>query len=381
MKIFRIAGKNLKEQLRDRVTLGLSLLIGPFFVLLYWLMIPSGSTTYAVMIQNLDLGEKGGQVVALLEDLTYPSGDRLLDVSLVESRERSELVLQNRDAEVLVIIPEDFSAALTPSAEQGGRGPAEITLVGDLTNPYYAVGAVMAGSVIDEFVQVQSGKAPAVQYLEIALGDSAGRSEFDLYIPGILIISVVMLVFIVSMTISAEVESGTLGRLIMTGTKAWQLLIGLSLPTILWGVGSLWLTLMVAVGLGFESQGSILLALLIGGVTSIAVVGVGLIVAAFSKSVSQSFIIANFPLIFFMFFSGAVYPIPRINLFQIGGIQVSIYDILPPTHAIVALNKILTLGEGFSGVIYELTSLVILSAVFYLLGIWIFKGKHLGPQE
>lgn len=381
MKISRIAGKNLIEQLRDRVTLGLSLLIGPFFVLLYWLMIPSGSTTYAVMIQNLDLGEKGDQVVALLEDLTYPSGDRLLDISLVESRERSELVLQNRDAEVLVIIPEDFSAALTRGPEQSDRAPAEITLVGDLTNPYYAVGAVMAGSVIDEFVQVQSGKAPAVQYLEIALGDSAGRSEFDLYIPGILIISVVMLVFIVSMTISAEVESGTLGRLIMTGTKAWQLLIGLSLPTILWGVGSLWLTLMVAVGLGFESQGSILLALLIGGVTSIAVVGVGLIVAAFSKSVSQSFIIANFPLIFFMFFSGAVYPIPRINLFQIGGIQVSIYDILPPTHAIVALNKILTLGEGFSGVIYELTSLVILSAVFYLLGIWIFKGKHLGPQE
>ena len=371
MKIFRIAGKNLKEQLRDRVTLGLSLLIGPFFVLLYWLMIPSGSTTYAVMIQNLDLGEKGDQVIALLEDLTYPSGDRLLDISLVESRERSELVLQNRDAEVLVIIPEDFSAALTRGPEQSDRAPAEITLVGDLTNPYYAVGAVMAGSVIDEFVQVQSGKAPAVQYLEIALGDSAGRSEFDLYIPGILIISVVMLVFIVSMTISAEVESGTLGRLIMTGTKAWQLLIGLSLPTILWGVGSLLLTLMVAVGLGFESQGSILLALLIGGVTSIAVVGVGLIVAAFSKSVSQSFIIANFPLIFFMFFSGAVYPIPRINLFQIGGIRVSIYDILPPTHAIVALNKILTLGEGFSGVIYELTSLVILSAVFYLLGIWI----------
>ncbi len=381
MKIFKIAGKNLKEQLRDRVTLGLSLLIGPFFVLLYWLMIPSGSTTYAVMIQNLDLGEKGDQVVALLEDLTYASGDRLLDISLVESRERSELVLQNRDAEVLVIIPEDFSAALSRGPEQSDRAPAEITLVGDLTNPYYAVGAVMAGSVIDEFVQVQSGKPPAVQYLEIALGDSAGRSEFDLYIPGILIISVVMLVFIVSMTISAEVESGTLGRLIMTGTKAWQLLIGLSLPTILWGVGSLLLTLIVAVGLGFESQGSILLSLLIGGVTSIAVVGVGLIVAAFSKSVSQSFIIANFPLIFFMFFSGAVYPIPRINLFQIGGIRVSIYDILPPTHAVVALNKILTLGEGFSGVIYELTSLVILSAVFYLLGIWIFKGKHLGPQE
>jgi ABC-2 type transport system permease protein len=167
----------------------------------------------------------------------------------------------------------------------------------------------------------------------------------------------------------------------MTGVKTPQLLIGLSLPTILWGVLSLFLTLLAAIGLGFDSQGSILLALLFGAITSIAVVGVGLIVAAYSKSVSQAFIIANFPLIFFMFFSGAVYPIPRINLFSIGGINISIYDVLPPTHAVVALNKILTLGEGISGVIYELSSLVILSLIFYGLGIWLFKRKHMRHSD
>ncbi len=59
--------------------------------------------------------------------------------------------------------------------------------------------------------------------------------------------------------------------------------------------------------------------MLIGAITAIAVVGVGLIVAAFSKTVSQAFIIANFPLIFFMFFSGAVYPLPRIRLFEVAG--------------------------------------------------------------
>ena len=186
-----------------------------------------------------------------------------------------------------------------------------------------------------------------------------------------------MLVFIVSMTITSEVEAGTLKRLKLTGIKTYQLLVGLSLPTVLWGIVSLYLTLLVAIGLGFESQGSILLALLIGAITSFAVVGVGLIVAAFSKSVSQAFIIANFPLIFFMFFSGAVYPLPRINLFLIGGIPISIYDILPPTHAVVALNKILSLGAGLSDVVYELVSLLILSLVFYGIGIWAFERKHM----
>ena len=32
-----------------------------------------------------------------------------------------------------------------------------ITLVGDLTNPYYAVGAIMASSAIDEYVQRVTG--------------------------------------------------------------------------------------------------------------------------------------------------------------------------------------------------------------------------------
>lgn len=380
MKILRISWKSLKEQIRDWVTLVLSLSIGAFFILLYWLMIPSGSTTFGVLVQNLDTGPMGDQVVTLLEDLTYPSGDPLLDVVLVSESTNAEKLLKDRDAEVLLVIPDEFSDTMETAVKGENQSPAEITLVGDLTNPYYAVGAVMAGSVIDEFAQIQTGEVPPISFNEIALGASACRSEFDLYIPGILIVSVVMLVFIISMTVTYEVEAGTLRRLQMTPMKAADLLIGLSLPTVLLGIVSLLLSLAVAVALGFNSQGSIWLAMFIGALTAVSVVGVGLIVAAFSKSVSQAFIIANFPLIFFMFFTGGVYPIPRINLFQIAGIHVSIYDILPPTHAVVALNKVLTLGLGITDVWYEIISLVILSLIYYGIGIYIFQRRQLRHQ-
>jgi len=239
MKILKIFWKSLKEQARDPVTLGLSLIIGPFFVLLYWLMIPSGSTTYDVLVQNLDTGPQGREAITLLERLAYPSGDPLLDVISVNDQTRAEDLLKDRDAEVLLIIPENFTQSLQAASLGEILNPAEITLIGDLTNPYYAVGAVMVGSVIDEFVQLYTGETRSIQFNEISLGGSAGRSEFDLYIPGILIISVVMLVFIVSMTITGEVEAGTLRRLQMTPMKASELLIGISLPTILLGVVSL----------------------------------------------------------------------------------------------------------------------------------------------
>ncbi len=377
MKSLKILWKSLKEQARDWSTMSLSLTIGPFFVLLYWLMIPSGSTTYGVMVLNQDKGSSGADTITVMETLSYASGDPLLDVTTVTDQEEAETILQDRDAEVLVIIPEDFSEALLTASLRDESATSAIILVGDLTNPYYAVGAIMASSAIDEYVQDVTSETRPITIEEIALGASGGRSEFDLYVPGMLIISVVMLVFIVSMTVTYEVEAGTLRRLQLTRMTAFDLLTGISLSTILLGIIAILLTFLVAMSLGFESQGPIWTAMLIGAITAIAVVGVGLIVAAFSKTVSQAFIIANFPLIFFMFFSGAIYPLPRIRFFEVAGRVISLYDVIPPTHAVVALNKILTLGVGLTDVLYELISLVVLSALYFAIGIWLFHLRHM----
>jgi ABC-2 type transport system permease protein len=111
--------------------------------------------------------------------------------------------------------------------------------------------------------------------------------------------------------------------------------------------------------------------------TSLSIVGVGLLVACFSRTVSEAFIYANFPLILLMFFTGTVFPIPPIPLFTIGGHTVALFDFLPPTHAVVALNKVLTLGAGITDVIYELTALFFLSVMYFAAGVWLFKRIHL----
>lgn len=377
MRMLKIFLKSLKEQARDWTTTSLSLVIGPSFVLLYWLMIPSGSTTYGVMVLNHDRGPAGEEVIAVMETLSYSSGDPILDVELVADQEKAEVTLQDRDAEVLVIIPEDFSETLTAATLGNESAASSITFVGDLTNPYYAIGAIMANAAIEEYVQHATGETRPITIEEIALGASGGRSEFELYVPGMLIISVVMLVFTAAMAITYEVEARTLRRLQITRMTAFDLLAGISLSVILLGIIAMLLTFLVAMALGFESQGPIWAAILVAAITTVSVVGVGLVVAAFSKSVSQAFIIANFPLIFFMFFSGAVYPIPRIQLFEVAGQVVSIYDIIPPTHAVVALNKILTLGARPADVLYELVSLVVLSIIYFAIGTWLFHRRHM----
>ena len=84
-------------------------------------------------------------------------------------------------------------------------------------------------------------------------------------------------------------------------------------------------------------------------------------------------IVGNFPLFILMFFTNSMFPLPRNEI--ISGFAIN--DILPPTHAVNALNKIFTFGVGLKDIAYEIIMLVILTAVYYAIGIYYFKKKHL----
>jgi ABC-2 type transport system permease protein len=161
---------------------------------------------------------------------------------------------------------------------------------------------------------------------------------------------------------------------------AFDYLGGTSLALILIAIVQVLLTFMAAEAMGFRSHGALWLAVLIGIITSLSIIGTGMIVACLSKSVSQAFIIANFPMTFFMFFSGAIYPVNSIPLFTLGARMINLFDILPPTHAVVAMNKVFTLGVGIEGIVFELCALSVLSVLYFVAGLWLFNRIHLKAQ-
>lgn len=387
MRMWKVFIKSLREQARDLLTLSLSVVLAPCFVFLYWLFFPSGgSTTYDVMVLNNDklIIDADGRPFSASEDLidallevTYTNGQPILDIKLVDDQALAEAKLKDRKTEVLLIIPETFSETILTFQSGMEVEPVTVTFIGDLTNPYYAVAAVMANAGLENYVQFVTEDIRPIQVNEIPLGDSAGRTEFEIYVPGMLLFAIVILVFQASMVIAYEVESGTLQRLIITKVTTFELLGGISTSVIVIGVINLLLAFGTAVALGFHSYGPLWVAILIGVITTISVIGVGLMVAAFSKTVSQAFIIANFPLVFFMFFTGVAFPIPGVALFTLGDHTIGLYDILPPTHAVVALNKVMTLGAGLKEVTFELIALVILSILYFALGVWLFNRNQM----
>jgi len=382
--------KTVREMWRDWLVLSLSIAFAPLFVWAYYLFTLGGSTTYNILVLNLDQGVVSAQgerlelsegAIQAMLGVTYANGQPMLKVVHLDDQEQALQKLRDRAAAAFVTLPADFSQVIL--AMQGGdrSQSIQITYGGDLTNPYYTTAYILALSGLETYIQQVTGQLPLIQYNEQSLGGSAARTEFEFYVPGVLVFAIIMLVFMASMAAAHEVEAGTLRRLRLTPMKSFELLGGMSVALILVGVAAELLALVTAIALGFRSQGPFWVAVLIGVITSLSVVGVGLIVACFSRTVTQAFLIANFPLGLFMFFSGAIFPIPKVTLFTVAGHTFGLADILPPTHGVAALNKVFTLGAGFSEVTFELAVLTILSVVYFVVGAWLFQRQQMSMHS
>jgi len=387
MKLFNVFQKCAREQRRDLWVVGLSLAFAPLFVTIYWMMTgATGSTTYSVLVINHDQAaavsgapalNAGADVVQGFNAITYQNGAPFLKVIETADRGEAETRLRNREAAALIILPEDFSSSLAAYRAGNQKASTGVTFVGDLTNPTYTIASVMAMTAVDNYVNTVTQAPRPVRLAEIPLGASAARTEFENYVPGLLVLATILMIFQAAMTPARDIESGVMRRLRLTRLSAFDYLGGTTLWVGLVSTAAVLLTFATAVAFGFRSQGALWVAILVGVLNSLAIIGIGLIVACFSKTVSHAFVIANFPLGFLMFLSGAAFPLPRANLFTLLGHGFALPDLLPPTHAVIALNKIFTLGAGPGEVVFELASLTVLTLLYFGVGVWFFSRAQM----
>lgn len=129
--------------------------------------------------------------------------------------------------------------------------------------------------------------------------------------------------------------------------------------------------------LGYRPIGSYLDILIVGTIASLPIIAISLILAAFCRNVNDVTILGNIPFFLLLFFSGGVFTIPRLKLFDLGSHMIALNDILPTTPATAALGKVLNLGTGLSGVCFEQAFVLSLTLIYFVLGLWLFNKKHM----
>ena len=382
--IWSIFIKSISEQIRNFWILILTVSMAPFFVFVYFLINEASQPHYRALMVNLDQGfEKkeglinvGSSVLPDFQSYLASQENIPLSIHSAATREIAAKKIETRKADVLLVIPANFSQSILaeiPSAP-------EIEIVGNISSTGYLISAVWLSELLNDFMAQQTGQERLFTIKETALGLSGQVDEFELWIPGMLILSIIMLMFSATIAIIVEVDQGTILRLKLSGMEAWQFLIGVGSSQVLVGLIAIFLTLAAATYLGFELRGSILSFLLITILTSISMVAFSLILAAVTRSVTDVLVVGNFPLFLFMFFSGAAFPLSPKAWFYLGDYGVSWQSLMSPAPAISALQKISIMGVGLDDIQGELLALTLMTAIYFAIGLWGFQRRHLSTK-
>ncbi|MDR0782855.1 MAG: ABC transporter permease, partial [Propionibacteriaceae bacterium] len=355
------------------------IVFGPFFVLLMSAFYPSGqSAIYEVIVVNTDQGSGGAQGIAALEAQTYETGQALLDLRFVDSRTQAEALIADHRAIAYVEFGPDFTIQLD-QARTNAEARVEVVIGGDLANPYYPVTAILIVDALERYIQDATGRTSPMALVELPIGGGAARSEFEYFVPGLLFFGIGMVMFAAAMMTVAEVETRTLSRLSLTRLRVGELLGGITAAQVLVALLAGILSLATALALGFTSVGPIWPLIPIWILTSLSVIGIGMVVAAFTRTPVQAFLLANFPFAFFVFLSGTVFPVRGVTLFTVGNQAINLLDFLPIRHGVNAVSKICTFGSTNLG--YEILMLTVTSIIYFTLGAWLFHRRHLRAQS
>jgi ABC-2 type transport system permease protein len=209
-----------------------------------------------------------------------------------------------------------------------------------------------------------------------SLGSGRPVSEFDLFVPALLALAVIMVLFTAAASLVREVDKGTMMRLRLSRLRTPELLAAVSVNHVFLGLAALGLAYLAALSCGYQSDGSLLLFLLIGAAGSLGVVAIAVLVSAFLKSMFELLTVGTFPFFVLMFFSECMFPLPKIRVAQIAGHTLYANDILPTTLCVRAFNKVLNTGAGLAGVAFELVAILVLTAVYFAVGTWLFGRRH-----
>jgi ABC-2 type transport system permease protein len=378
MKIISCFTKTFKENFRDWKILILAIVFAPFFVYMMYMYSgnPGSSVYYVAVINNDDKGLFSKELINEWEKIKTEEGNSVLKIKIVADTEAAKKMIKNKDADLLITIPDDFSRSFNKFLTNRNGLLSPLISYGDQANVKY----MMAASFIDYITFSYIGQKTGIEIPMNMKYEFAGRgknlTEFDLYIPAMLVLSIIMMLFTAGASIVREIEKDTITRLTLSKLTSFEFMTALTFNQIIIGMICLFLTLLAAFSVGYYTSGSIPLLFLVGTLTCFSVISISIITACFIKNMFGLLTLGCFPFFILMFFSDCFMPLPKISLFNLAGNQIYLNDVLPTATATRAINKILNYNSGFSDVSFELIWILALSFVYFFIGVWLFRKKY-----
>lgn len=309
-RLLAVAGKEAREILRDRITLGIAIVLPVLMMVLFG---------YAITLDVRDirlavLDEDGGPESRELTAAFVASGYFRLHATAYDLDAVARL-LDRGEVRVALVIPADFSRNLR-------RGlPADVQT---LLDGSFANTAIIALNYVDAIMDVATHHvqeaalaargvrlAPAIRLDARVLYNPDLRGE-RFVVPGLF--AVILMAFpplLTALAVVRERERGSILQVAIAPIRAWQFLGGKLLPYA--GIAFLEMVLLLALGrlwFGVDVAGSVPLLLALAVIYVLCTVGIGLLVSTSTRSQVVAILLAIVLTLMPSFlFSGFLFPI------------------------------------------------------------------------
>ena len=174
--------------------------------------------------------------------------------------------------------------------------------------------------------------------------------------PGVAVFGFVMLMFSAAMTISRDRESALFSRLLTSPLTPNDFVAAYSLPYLPIAATQAFLIFLIGAFFGLEIAGSVLLVLLVLGLTAVLFIALGMILGALFSEKQVPFV--YMAILMLVIFGGA-----WMDIESIGGGFKTVGDLLPFAHSLDAVRDVMTDGAGLSTIATDLYWLIGYTAV------------------
>lgn len=397
-KIFSIAYKELRLWLQTPGNWLVVFLLPLAFVGILGSVFGKGTPVITVFAVNEDKGERGAEIIGLLEN------SENLEFEMLDTQAEADARVAKGDRMAALVIPKDFSEKITTS--DGGSilvivDPARKRDAGLVTGlvqsaliksvVYAEIDRALQGMLKGKSVKgvdnnvfqlfINAGiKAVLAKSVNEAIdnplikvqaeplsekSNAAGISIMSSLSPGFALFFAFFLISHLAETVINERETGTLRRLVSAPVNRAAILAGKALPFFMVAVLQLVFVLVVCNMMFGMELGSEPLALMVIIVcTGLTVAGLGIMIAALVKNAAQAGVGAIFIALAMAAVSGCMMPEVKVQ-----GLNL----ITPHYWALDGIQNVIARGMGMEGVLMQSGILLGMAALFFVIGAWRFK--------
>lgn len=384
MKILSYFIKTFKENIRDWPILSLTLVFASFFVfLMKGYLSTEGSDSFKVLVLNLDKsGTYSAELVEAWKATVSPEGKLQLKVEETSDMEKAKKKIENKDADLLIVIPGNFSSTFSKYVKTKKGIIAPLKSIGDPANARYAMAAAFADYTTYGYIGMRTGAENPMNVEFEAVGSKDRNvGMFELMVPALLVFSLIMVFFSAGATLVKEVEKKTIVRLMLSKLSSFEFMAAAALNQLIIGGACLGLTFLAAYSVGYRTTGSVFLLVLVGLLVCFSVIAMAIITVCLIKTMFGLLTVGCFPFFVLMFFSDCMMPMPKVKAFELLGNPVFINDILPTAVGVRAMNKVLNFNAGFNDIAFELGLITVLGLVYFMIGAALFKRTHMSVSK